>query len=365
LSENGVFPIGRPMQTADRGYTLHVIGFEATRACADLLANTQRYEPFEPALVQRMLRLFADTRLGDHYWWKSEYESRDRGAWWTSALAVLALGRIIRLLDRTINDRVSRHFSAKEPEQQDLVLGDLLYTDYGVADAAGRASAASDMLTLRSHLEGSASEFWSIILHGPPGTGKTTLLEALAKSSRKRYLAVTPSDILVGGAEHIERRARAVFRALELLTDTVILFDEFDSVIRRRDPRAGTPKDVFEFLTPGMLPKLKDLRVAAKKRRVVFALATNLIGSLDNAAIRGGRFDKKIGIYPPDRVSRVGWLVSGLKGSLKDGADVERLWDCVAATAGAPMNGIPGQRKRLCNYILNTAPFRTAPIPTR
>jgi hypothetical protein len=103
--------------------------------------------------------------------------------------------------------------------------------------------------------------------------------------------------------------ARVVFGALEMLTDTVILFDEFDSVLRRREP--GTKiKNIYEFLTPGMLPKLKALNNAAKRRRVVYMLATNLVGDLDEAAIRSGRFDAKVGLYPPDLLSRTGQLVA-------------------------------------------------------
>jgi hypothetical protein len=90
-----------------------------------------------------------------------------------------------------------------------------------------------------------------------------------------------------------------------LLTRVVILFDEFDPVLWRRDP--GTrPKDVFAFLIPGMLPKLRMLYKTAERRSAAYVLITNLIGSLDEPTIREGRFDEKIGIYPPDLLSRCG-----------------------------------------------------------
>src|SRR5438067_795236 len=59
-----------------------------------------------------------------------------------------------------------------------------------------------------------------------------------------------------------------------------------------------------------MLPKLKALNDAAGKRRIAYVLTTNLIGDLDDAAIRDGRFDFKLGIYPPDVLSRAGRIVS-------------------------------------------------------
>ena len=89
----------------------------------------------------------------------------------------------------------------------------------------------------------------SAVFHGPPGTGKTTLVEALAKTAGVPLVEVTPSDILIAGAERIEGRAKAVFEALAMLTRAVILFDEFDSILWRRaaDQKSA---DFLQFLTP-------------------------------------------------------------------------------------------------------------------
>jgi adenylate kinase family enzyme len=148
-------------------------------------------------------------------------------------------------------------------------------------------------------------------MYGPPGTGKSTIAEALAASAGVPLVEVTPSDLIISGAEGIERKARAVLQALAMLKDVVVLFDEFDSVLRRRNP-GGKIENVFEFLTPGMLPKLKALHESSEKQRVCYLLGTNLVGDLDEAAIRKGRFDEKIGVYPPDLISRTGRLVSQL-----------------------------------------------------
>jgi SpoVK/Ycf46/Vps4 family AAA+-type ATPase len=91
----------------------------------------------------------------------------------------------------------------------------------------------------------------------------------------------------------------------------VILFDEFDSILLDRAIRKvdQVPTSVIEFLTPGMLPKLKALNSASKTGRMSYVLATNFLDRIDGAVQRGGRFDEKCGIYPPDLVSRLGRLV--------------------------------------------------------
>ncbi|MET4323801.1 SpoVK/Ycf46/Vps4 family AAA+-type ATPase [Bradyrhizobium sp. RT5a] len=106
-----------------------------------------------------------------------------------------------------------------------------------------------------------------------------------------------------------------MFQALSKLTHVVILFDEFDSILldrAKRDPEE-IPRSVIEFLTPGMLPKLKSLNEASKEQRISFVLATNFVDRLDAAVTRGGRFDDRHGIYPPDVVSRLGRLLDQLK----------------------------------------------------
>ena len=67
--------------------------------------------------------------------------------------------------------------------------------------------------------------------------------------------------------------------------------------------------DRFEFLTASMLTRLADLQEAADDNGVAYVLATNFVGRLDDAAIRAGRFEEKVGVYDPDPASRLCRLI--------------------------------------------------------
>lgn len=155
-------------------------------------------------------------------------------------------------------------------------------------------------------------KFFSAILYGPPGTGKTTLLEALALTSKVPLVMLSPSDLIALGREQLEGQAKAVFDALSMLSQTVILLDEFEPVLYRRDPdvkEKRTKEDsatILRFLLTGMLPKLVTLHDAAEQQSLVYCLATNHLEQIDGAAKRGGRFDVHQPIYNPDPISRAG-----------------------------------------------------------
>lgn len=110
------------------------------------------------------------------------------------------------------------------------------------------------------------------------------------------------SDFLGRGGSHVEGRAKAIFDVLSSQADCVILFDEIDNFLLDRDSDRYAKQDtVFQFMTPGMLTKLNDLR---RSDRIIFIVATNYANRIDSAIKRMGRIDKHYLLLPPDADSR-------------------------------------------------------------
>ena len=139
----------------------------------------------------------------------------------------------------------------------------------------------------------------SAILFGPPGTGKTSLIRALADAIAWKYIEIHASHFVAEGLTQVQKTADRIFRQIYELDHTVVLFDEIDELVRERD----IEKDAFgRFLTTSMLPKLAELWSA---RKMLYFVATNHINYFDSAIIRSHRFDALILVSPPSFKAKI------------------------------------------------------------
>jgi transitional endoplasmic reticulum ATPase len=137
-----------------------------------------------------------------------------------------------------------------------------------------------------------------ILLHGPPGVGKTFFARAIAGEYEMSLMHVSTGDLvasLVGGsARNIEKAFETALQHLPCL----LFFDEFDSVAQRRD---NTPDQESRRTVNQLLTSLEAYR---DERRLLVMAATNSVEHLDPAVIRPGRFDRHIRIDLPDAAAR-------------------------------------------------------------
>ncbi|MGH9157921.1 MAG: ATP-binding protein [Acidimicrobiales bacterium] len=131
-------------------------------------------------------------------------------------------------------------------------------------------------------------------MFGPPGTGKTTYVGKIAEYLGWPLVVLDPSDFAQEGLPLIATVASRVFSELLELEDTVILFDEMEPLMHSRTDAGGSFEQ--KFLTTSLLPKLQEL---ADRAACLFLVATNHLETVDQAALRPGRFDFRLQIMPP------------------------------------------------------------------
>ena len=132
------------------------------------------------------------------------------------------------------------------------------------------------------------------ILTGPPGTGKTLIAEALANESSAYFKKLNGSELKSKWIGESESNLRDLFAEAVEKQPSIIVFDEFDSVAKKRDK---IDHYSAEFVNQ-LLSIMSDIE---KNNDDVYILATtNKIDMLDEAIRRSGRFGKHIEVGPPD-----------------------------------------------------------------
>jgi hypothetical protein len=154
----------------------------------------------------------------------------------------------------------------------------------------------------------------SILLFGPPGTSKTTIIRGVADALGWPLVTLSPGDFIKQGLELIEAQSRWVFDRLMILSRAVVIFDECDELFRYRAPRKDSEqtRSITAFVTASMLPKMAELHDSG---RIVFCICTNNFHSMDHAIKRGGRIDHILGVGPPDSTARRSIVRSALAGA--------------------------------------------------
>ncbi|MGE5330068.1 MAG: AAA family ATPase [Deltaproteobacteria bacterium] len=137
-----------------------------------------------------------------------------------------------------------------------------------------------------------------ILLCGPSGTGKTLLVNALARESGFNCVKIDMSRILGQYVGESEKNFKKCLLGAQSQQPVIVFVDEIDTAFRRGDGNdSGVSRNIFsEFL---------QFTSNTKNRgKVIFIAATNRPDLLDPALKRAGRFDKKIPVLLPDASER-------------------------------------------------------------
>lgn len=139
-----------------------------------------------------------------------------------------------------------------------------------------------------------------ILLYGPPGCSKTTLVRAIASSLSVTFLSMNGASIYSKYFGDAEAAIRSIFKKARMGKPSVIFFDEIDAIVGKRT-EDSTSEGVQERVLATLLNEMDGIEQA---QDVIVIAATNRPDNIDTALLRPGRIDLTLYVPLPDYEAR-------------------------------------------------------------
>lgn len=171
-----------------------------------------------------------------------------------------------------------------------------------------------------------------VLLYGPPGCAKTTLIKALCSEGNFGFIYLDSAAVVSAYVGESERYLREVFVRARRLAPCIVFFDEVEVLGGRREV-GGRDAENARLLST----LLTEMDGFSDSRGVCFVGATNVPHLLDAALLRPGRFDYMVYVPLPTLEDRVAILSLLLE---KTGADSEAIAAVTAGFSGADLKAL-------------------------
>ncbi|WP_123537407.1 proteasome-activating nucleotidase Pan1 [Halosimplex salinum] len=140
-----------------------------------------------------------------------------------------------------------------------------------------------------------------VLLHGPPGTGKTMLAKAVANQTDATFIKMAGSELVHKFIGEGAKLVRDLFELARQHEPSVLFIDEIDAIAAKRtDSKTSGDAEVQRT----MMQLLSEMDGFEERGEIRIIAATNRFDMLDRAILRPGRFDRLIEVPKPDATGR-------------------------------------------------------------
>ena len=172
-----------------------------------------------------------------------------------------------------------------------------------------------------------------ILLHGPPGTGKTYVTRALAHEAGAAFFSVKGAELLDKFVGESERGVRELFGRARSVAPSIIFFDEFDALA---PVRGNSNNSVTDSVVAALLTEIDGV---SERGDVVVIGATNRKDLIDPALLRGGRLETHILLDLPPKASRLA-LLKITDVPFADDVDIDQLAEVTEGLSFADLTSL-------------------------
>ncbi|MEM0074688.1 MAG: AAA family ATPase [Candidatus Micrarchaeaceae archaeon] len=142
-----------------------------------------------------------------------------------------------------------------------------------------------------------------VLFYGPPGNGKTYIVNAIAGETQSNVIVVRIHEIVDMYAGNTEKNLHAVFEQARAHTPCILFFDEIDALGMKREGSG----DQMSYMRMAVNAFLTEMDGVEKNPEGIFVIgATNQPWDMDPALKRSGRFGERIYFPPPNYKARKG-----------------------------------------------------------
>ncbi|WP_246987579.1 proteasome-activating nucleotidase Pan1 [Halorientalis marina] len=177
-----------------------------------------------------------------------------------------------------------------------------------------------------------------VLLHGPPGTGKTMLAKAVANQTDATFIKMAGSELVHKFIGEGAKLVRDLFELARQHEPAVIFIDEIDAIAAKRT-ESKTSGDAEVQRT--MMQLLSEMDGFEDRGEIRIIAATNRFDMLDRAILRPGRFDRLIEVPKPGVEGREQiFQIHTRDMNVSDDVDYEALAEMADDCSGADIKAI-------------------------
>ena len=177
-----------------------------------------------------------------------------------------------------------------------------------------------------------------VLLHGPPGTGKTMLAKAVANQTDATFIKMAGSELVHKFIGEGAKLVRDLFELARQQEPAVVFIDEIDAIAAKRT-ESKTSGDAEVQRT--MMQLLAEMDGFEERGQISSIAATNRFDMLDRAILRPGRFDRLIEVPKPDFEGReMIFKIHTRDMNIDDDVDFVELAELADGASGADIKAV-------------------------